>query len=157
MSKQEALRKCLVPICEAIDEDLKRRGAAPEHFNHPLNLLQTAVNDENVNEMKNLISHIVPAYFGRGERITGYLQNGIITVEQSNLLQSALGELSKELHVDEKVKEPIVEKEVDMKIHQGGLMSVMRKNGNSIERFRFEIEGKVYSGIELANIFDSAE
>ena len=39
-------------------------------------------------------------------------------------------------------------------MHHGGLMSAMRKAGNSIRQFRFELDGTIHSGEELADYFD---
>jgi len=44
--------------------------------------------------------------------------------------------------------------DTDTKMHHGGLMSAMRRAGNSIRQFRFEMDGAIYSGEELADYFD---
>lgn len=46
---------------------------------------------------------------------------------------------------------------MNMQMHHGGLMSAMRKAGNSIRQFRFELDGTIYSGEELADYFDKAK
>lgn len=43
---------------------------------------------------------------------------------------------------------------MNQQLHQGGLMSAMRRVGNAIAQFRFEIDGKIHSGEELADHFD---
>ena len=43
---------------------------------------------------------------------------------------------------------------MDQHLHHGGLMSAMRRAGNSIKQFRLDINGTVYSGEELADYFD---
>ena len=54
---------------------------------------------------------------------------------------------------------PVVRPEVknDMKKHHGRLMSAFRRRGNSIDQFRFDVDGVVYSGRELADYFDSLQ
>ena len=96
MNNLEELKGVLKVVCQKIDDDLKTRSAEEWAFNHPLNQLRMAADEADFDKIKSLASHIIPAYFRRGERIAGYIQSGVISSVDALDLENAISAICRE-------------------------------------------------------------
>ena len=90
MTNREKLAECLSIVCKKINDDLKRTNEVYD-YNFILNSALLALRSgESKLELQRRFRHIDNAYFGRGERMLGYIQAGIVTDEDDMNLRAAM-------------------------------------------------------------------
>jgi cob(I)alamin adenosyltransferase len=90
MNHLSELTDALSDICDKINAWQIRNGAKYD-YNHILNGALAALSSgEKLEDLKNLLREIDHAYYRKGERISGYIQAGVISLEQARRLQDAI-------------------------------------------------------------------